>query len=86
MAILFLTGLIAHSGYASSASKEVTLNFPVEKRTFAQGILNSSCGFAGVIGPVLLSSIITNYGCRTAYQLVTIAAVVVTVILFFSDT
>lgn len=79
--IRFLTGLIAHSGYASSASKEVTMNFPMEQRTFAQGILISSSGCAAIIGPLLLSPIITNYGWRRAYQILTIVAVVIAVIL-----
>lgn len=84
MGIRFLTGLIAHSGYASSASKEVSMNIPLEKRTFAQGILISSSGVAGVVGPLLLSPIITNYGWRAAYQLLTVLSMVIAGIMVFA--
>ena len=81
MSIRFLTGLLAHSGYASSASKEVTVNFEPEKRTFAQGILLSSSGVAGFIGPLVLSPIITKTGWKTAYLVLTVLAVLIAVFL-----
>lgn len=84
MAIRFLTGFMAHSGYASSASKQLTLHVPREKRTFAQGILLSSSGFAGIVGPIIISPIITNSGWRTAYYILTAAAVLVTIVLIIA--
>lgn len=76
VSLRFLTGLLAHSGYASSASKEVTMNFPLEKRTFAQGILMSSSGVASFIGPLVLSPIITKAGWKNAYLILTVLAVI----------
>ncbi|MHC5228743.1 MFS transporter [Enterococcus sp. LJL99] len=84
MSIRFLTGLLAHSGYASSASKEVTVNFEPEKRTFAQGILLSSSGVAGFIGPLVLSPIITKTGWKTAYLVLTVVAVLIAVFLILT--
>ncbi|MGX7420211.1 MFS transporter [Carnobacterium gallinarum] len=69
MAIRFMAGAIAHSGYPASASKEISLNLPLEKRTFAQGILLASSGIAGVIGPLLVSPLIENTGWRFAYYI-----------------
>lgn len=80
----FLTGFLAHSGYASSASKEVTVNFEPEKRTFAQGILLSASGFAGFIGPLVLSPIITKTGWKTAYLVITVLAILVTIFLILA--
>ncbi|SER52895.1 Sugar phosphate permease [Isobaculum melis] len=77
--IRFLSGAIAHSGYPSSASKELLLNYPVEKRTFAQGILLASSGVAGFIGPILVSPLIKNVGWRTAYQVIAAVAIAVAV-------
>lgn len=79
--IRFLTGFLSHSGYASSASKEVTMNFEPEQRTFAQGILLSSSGVAGFVGPLVLSPIITNIGWKTAYIVITSFAVLVAIFL-----
>lgn len=81
IAVRFLTGFLAHSGYASSASKEVTVNFEPGQRTFAQGILLSSSGVAGFIGPLVLSPIITNTSWKTAYILITVIAILVTIFL-----
>ncbi|GGC86811.1 MFS transporter [Enterococcus wangshanyuanii] len=81
MSLRFLTGFLAHSGYASSASKEVTVNFAPEKRTFAQGILLSSAGVAGFIGPLVLSPIITKAGWKNAYLILTVVAVLIAVFL-----
>lgn len=81
MIIRFLTGFLAHSGYPSSASKELTINFPPEKRTFAQGILLSSSGIASIVGPLILSPLITEFGWQSAYYVVTILAVVTGIIL-----
>ncbi|MBO0440655.1 MFS transporter [Candidatus Enterococcus ikei] len=80
----FLTGLLAHSGYASSASKEVTMNFPPEKRTFAQGLLLSSSGVAGFIGPLALSPIITKAGWKNAYLILTALAVAIAIVLIIA--
>ncbi|MGX7149387.1 MFS transporter [Enterococcus ureasiticus] len=84
VSVRFLTGLLAHSGYASSASKEVTMNFPPEKRTFAQGLLLSSSGVASFIGPLALSPIITKTGWRNAYLILTILAVVIAIVLILA--
>lgn len=84
MSLRFLTGLLAHSGYASSASKEVTMNFPPEKRTFAQGILLSASGVAGFIGPLALSPIITNAGWKNAYLILTVLAVAIAIFLIIA--
>lgn len=84
MSIRFLTGLLAHSGYASSASKEVTVNFEPEKRTFAQGSLLSSSGVAGFIGPLVLSPIITKTGWKTAYLVLTAVAVLIAIFLILT--
>lgn len=81
MIIRFLTGFLAHSGYPSSASKELTINFPPEKRTFAQGILLSSSGIASIVGPLVLSPIITNFGWQSAYYAVTVLAIVTGIVL-----
>lgn len=84
MFIRFLTGLLAHSGYASSASKEVTVNFEPEKRTFAQGFLLSSSGVAGFIGPLVLSPIITQRGWKTAYLVLTVIAILIAIFLILA--
>ncbi|MFD2306367.1 MFS transporter [Enterococcus termitis] len=81
MSLRFLTGLLAHSGYASSASKEITMNFAPEKRTFAQGLLLSSAGVAGFIGPLVLSPIITKAGWKNAYLILTVVAVLIAIFL-----
>lgn len=82
--IRLLTGMLAHSGYASASSKEVIDNFPINKRTFAKGILISSSGAAGVIGPILLSPIIEMKGWQFAYSLLTILAMLIALIIAFS--
>lgn len=79
--VRFLTGLLSHSGYPSSASKEVTINVPAKTRTFAQGILLSSSGVASVVGPLLLSPVISHWGWKYAYYLITIIAVIVAICL-----
>ena len=84
LAIRLLTGMFAHSGYASASSKEVIDNFPMEKRTFAKGVLISSSGVAGVLGPILLSPIIEMKGWRFAYSLLTILALIIALIISFS--
>lgn len=84
VSLRFLTGFLAHSGFASSASKEVTMNIPQEKRTFAQGILISSSGVASFIGPLALSPIITNAGWKNAYLILTILAVVIAIFLIIA--
>ncbi|HCM90272.1 MULTISPECIES: MFS transporter [Vagococcus] len=84
LAVRLLTGMFAHSGYASSSSKEVIDNFPVEKRTFAKGILISSSGVAGVLGPILLSPIIEVKGWRFAYSILTIVSLIIALIISFS--
>ncbi len=81
IAIRLLSGMFAHSGYASAASKEVIDNFPVERRTFAKGILISSSGFAGVIGPILLSPLIEIKGWRFAYTLLTVISLIIAFII-----
>lgn len=84
LSVRLLTGMLAHSGYASASSKEVIENFPVEKRTFAKGVLISSSGVAGIIGPILLSPIIEIKGWRFAYTLLTILAITIAIIISFS--
>lgn len=81
IAIRLLTGMFSHSGYASASSKEVIDNFPVERRTFAKGILISSSGVAGIIGPLLLSPIIEVKGWRFGYSLLTILALIIAFII-----
>lgn len=82
--IRFLTGLIAHSGYSSSSSKEVTINFSASKRTFVQGILLSSSGIAGFIGPLLLSPIIILMGWRVSYYILSVIAIFIALFLYYS--
>ncbi len=84
LVIRLMTGLLAHSGYASASSKEVIENFSIEKRTFAKGILISSSGVAGIIGPILLAPIIEIKGWRFAYSLLTILALIISLIISFS--
>ena len=81
IAVRLLSGMFAHSGYASASSKEVIDNFPVERRTFAKGILISSSGFAGVIGPILLSPLIEIKGWRFAYTLLTVLSLIIAFII-----
>lgn len=81
LAIRLLTGMLAHSGYPSASSKEIIDHFPIERRTFAKGILISSSGIAGVIGPVLLSPIIDKYNWKFAYMLLTILAILASFII-----
>lgn len=84
LSVRLLTGMLAHSGYASASSKEVIENFPVERRTFAKGILISSSGVAGIIGPILLSPIIEMKGWRFAYTLLTILAITIAIVISFA--
>lgn len=84
LAIRLLTGMFAHSGYASASSKEVIDNFPLNKRTFAKGVLISSSGVAGVLGPILLSPIIEVKGWRFAYTLLTALSLIIALIISFS--
>jgi len=76
LAIRLLTGMLAHSGYPSASSKEIIDHFPVDRRTFAKGILISSSGIASVIGPIFLSPIIEYYNWKFAYMLLTALAVI----------
>lgn len=76
LATRLLTGMLAHSGYPSASSKEIIDHFPLERRTFAKGILISSSGIAGVIGPILLSPLIEKYNWKFAYFLLTGLALV----------
>lgn len=78
-----LTGMIAHSGCATASSKEIADNFPIKKITFAKGVLFSTAGFAAVIGPLVLSPIITGKGWRASYHVLTIFALLVAIILYF---
>lgn len=84
LATRLLTGMLAHSGYASASSKEVIENFPIEKRTFAKGILISSSGFAGVVGPLLLSPLIEAKGWHFGYSVLTILALSIAFIISLS--
>ncbi|GFH41865.1 MFS transporter [Lactococcus hodotermopsidis] len=81
MLIRFLSGAIAHSGYAQSASKEVQSSVPVSQRTFAQGILISSSGIASVLGPKLVSPAVQNLGYKQTYLILTIIAILISLIL-----
>lgn len=84
LAVRLLTGMFAHSGYASASSKEVIDNFPMNKRTFAKGILISSSGVAGVLGPILLSPIIEIKGWRFAYVILTIISLICAIVISFA--
>lgn len=64
-------------------SKEVTENFPMERRTFAKGILISSSGVAGIFTPLLLSPIIERYGWRTGYMILTLISLSISLIIAF---
>ncbi|UUV99425.1 MFS transporter [Vagococcus luciliae] len=81
LAIRLLTGMLAHSGYPSASSKEIIDHFPLERRTFAKGILISSSGIAGIVGPILLSPIIDKYNWKFAYMLLTILAILASFII-----
>lgn len=81
LAIRLLTGMLAHSGYPSASSKEIIDHFPLERRTFAKGILISSSGIAGIVGPILLSPIIEQYNWKFAYMLLTILAILASFII-----
>lgn len=84
MLIRFLTGAIAHSGYPASSGKEISLNLPLNKRTFAQGILLASSGIAGIVGPVMVSPMIETIGWRKAYFVMAgLASLVMLVLLVF---
>lgn len=81
LAIRLLTGMLAHSGYPSASSKEIIDHFPLERRAFAKGILISSSGIAGIVGPILLSPIIEQYNWKFAYMLLTILAILASFII-----
>jgi sugar phosphate permease len=80
--VRFLTGAIAHSGYAPSAAKEVT-KLPMDKRTFAQGLLISTSGVAAVIIPLIISPIISQYGWKYGFFTTAVMALIAAAILIF---
>lgn len=79
--IRFLSGALAHSGYAQSVSKEVQANVPVTQRTFANGILLSSSGIASILGPIFVSPAVQNLGYKQTYIILTVIALVIGLIL-----
>lgn len=79
--IRFLSGALAHSGYAQSVSKEVQANVPVTQRTFANGILLSSSGIASILGPIFVSPAVQNLGYKQTYVILTGIALVICLIL-----
>lgn len=81
MVIRFLTGAIAHSGYPASSGKEISLNLPLNKRTFAQGILLASSGIAAIIGPIIVSPMIVTIGWRKTYFIMAVIALLVMIVL-----
>lgn len=84
MIIRLLSGMFAHAGYPTASTKEVTDNFPVERRTFAKGVLFSAGGFASVLGPIMISPIITKWGWQRSYLVTTAIAFLVALLLFFT--
>ncbi|GAX47436.1 MFS transporter [Pseudolactococcus reticulitermitis] len=79
--IRFLSGALAHSGYAQSVSKEVQANVPVSQRTFANGILLSSSGIASILGPIFISPAVQNLGYKQTYIILTVIALIICLIL-----
>lgn len=79
--IRFLSGALAHSGYAQSVSKEVQANVPVSQRTFANGILLSSSGIASILGPIFVSPAVQNLGYKQTYIILTVIALVIGLVL-----
>lgn len=79
--IRFLSGALAHSGYAQSVSKEVQASVPVSQRTFANGILISSSGIASILGPIFVSPAVQNLGYKQTYVILTVIALIVCLIL-----
>lgn len=82
IAIRFMASASAHSGYPSSCSRMVSVHIPVEKRTFAQGILIGSSGLSMFIGSLILSRIYTSVGWRNGFYGMAVIAFIVAAILF----
>ena len=68
LAIRFLTG-IGDAGYPPSSAKSVALNYPQEKRPFAQSLLLSTGGIGGVLAAIVGVPIIGHFGWRSIYYL-----------------
>ncbi len=77
ISLRLFSGMIAHSGFSSATSKELTNSFPVEERTFAKGILLSASGIASILGPLIISPIIYHFGWRSMYRMLALFAILV---------
>jgi predicted MFS family arabinose efflux permease len=68
LAIRFMMG-IGDAGYPSSSAKSVALNYPLEKRPFAQSLLLSTAGIGGILAAVIGVNMISAYGWRSIYYM-----------------
>lgn len=68
LAIRFMMG-IGDAGYPSSSAKSVSLNYPIEKRPFAQSLLLATGGIGGILASVIGVKMISSYGWQSIYYL-----------------
>lgn len=68
IAIRFMMG-IGDAGYPSSSAKSVALNYPIEKRPFAQSLLLATGGIGGILSSVIGVKMISTYGWQSIYYL-----------------
>lgn len=68
LVIRFMMG-IGDAGYPSSSAKSVALNYPIEKRPFAQSLLLATGGIGGILSSVIGVKMISSYGWQSIYYL-----------------
>lgn len=68
IAIRFMMG-IGDAGYPSSSAKSIALNYPIEKRPFAQSLLLATGGIGGILSSVIGVKMISSYGWKSVYYL-----------------
>ena len=68
LVVRFFMG-VGDAGYPSSSAKSVALNYPQEKRPFAQSLLLSTGGIGGILASVVGVKMISAYGWRSIYYL-----------------
>ncbi|MDR3551613.1 MAG: MFS transporter [Clostridia bacterium] len=66
--VRFMTG-VGDAGYPSSSAKSIALNYPQEKRPFAQSLLLSTGGIGGLLAAVIGVSMIGHLGWQSIYYL-----------------
>lgn len=68
LSVRFFMG-VSDAGYPSSSAKSVALNYPVEKRPFAQSLLLSTGGIGGICAALIGVNMIGAHGWRSIYLL-----------------